>query len=149
MAQVYGEVWRGTATVIIDVRKCRAVIHACAPSERKRHRLGDGIQLAVGAADTDHIGSVIDYFWGLRILGYAYSTAGPEDVDSRVTVGSRVRNCPFDVNPDNADVALRECTTSRISGRLAMARARRGSDDGIGRPDGSDHGWGSGSVAIS
>ena len=123
VARVYRELKRGTATVI-DVKKCRALIHACTPTERKRHELGEGLQLEVGAADSVQIGSVIDYYWGLRILAYAYAVAGHEQVESQVTVKTKVRNCPLDVNLDYADAALRDCASLRLPGRSALAWLR-------------------------
>ena len=123
VARVYRELKRGTATVI-DVKKCRALIHACTPTERKRHELGEGLQLEVGAADSVQIGSVIDYYWGLRILAYAYAVAGHEQVESQVTVKTKVRNCPLDVNLDYADAALRDCMSLRLPGRSALAWLR-------------------------
>ena len=60
VARICRELKRGTATVI-DVRKCKALMHACTPTERERHTISAGIQLEVGATDTIPIGSVVEY----------------------------------------------------------------------------------------
>lgn len=64
---------------------------------------------------------MVAYYWGLRILAYAYAYAGIDEVDSHVTKGSKVVAAPLDVNLDYADYGLRVATSPGIPFHRALA----------------------------
>ena len=53
-----------------------------------------------------HLRNVVDYYEGLRILGYAHAKAGNYPIQSKTGPG-KVTYAPLDVNLDYADMALR------------------------------------------
>lgn len=72
-SRVYREFRKRTMTVI-SVAKVRSILHQSAPKHQESVPLGGGVQLEF-AAD-DHRVVVVEYYFSLRTLAYAWSWAG-------------------------------------------------------------------------
>jgi hypothetical protein len=127
IARIYREINRNTAS-LIDISKVRSLIHAAAPEVNRQVALDGQISLnfTEGAGSKRSIGSTTAYYFGLRILGYAYAYAGNELVLSKANPTEKVLNCPLNVNINYADRALRLAHDLALSesSKLVWLRAR-------------------------
>ena len=127
IARIYREINRNTAS-LIDITKVRSLIHATTPEVNRQVAL-DGqtsLNFTEGAGAKRRIWSTTEYYFGLRILAYAYSYAGNELVLSKANPPEKVINCPLNININYADRALRLAHDLALSesSKLVWLRAR-------------------------
>ena len=93
------------------------------PQEQHQVALSSKLSMmfAAGEEQQSHINSVIQYYWGLRILAYAYAFAGVEEVPSHRNAATMAVNAPLDVNIDYADEALRTATRPGTDSNRALS----------------------------
>ena len=108
IARIYREIRRNTAS-LIDIVKVKSLMHATAPEVNRQFAIDGQVSFNImeSAGAKRSITSLIAYYFGLRILGYAYAYAGNEFVSSKETPAEKVINCPLNINIDYADRALR------------------------------------------
>ncbi|CAE8721778.1 unnamed protein product, partial [Polarella glacialis] len=78
LGRIYREVQRNTPTVI-SIKKVKSLLIASRPSSEREVNLGGNVKLQLS-----------DGYWGLRILGYAYSVVGLYKASSMETKGAQV-----------------------------------------------------------
>ena len=113
VGRVYRERLRGCHSVI-NIRRVKALVHAAEPDKPHRVALGTNTYITFNDQEGRHIviNGVVDYYWCLRTLGYAYAIAGIEEVDSVATfmpngTPVKVTHAPLDINLNYADDSLR------------------------------------------
>ena len=105
IARLWREYNKGQPT-IMDVAKCKALVHTCMPQELEEFNLGV-VLFSVGKQQTLVIQTVIHYYFGLRLLGQATAYACNYEVKSFKDPSKMVIMAPLDVNLQYADEALR------------------------------------------
>ena len=113
VARLYREMSRNAAS-LVDISKVKAIIQATTPEHRSETALGNGTSIVQeNEPNKRRITTVIGYYFGLRILAYAYAYAGSDQVKSMKKEGTMVINAPLPTNIDYADRVLR--TTFNLS----------------------------------
>lgn len=125
VGRLYREFHRNCATVIA-VAKVRSLLVSQKPRSERTLKLSDGARLELDHVDDVPVQSVVDYYWGLRVLANACALAGGYKVKSKVTAGTEVMMAPLDVNLDYADMALRRTMVARlpVSSQVAWLEGR-------------------------
>ena len=72
-ARVYREFGKRTMSVV-PASRIKSVLHQATPRQQDAVKLGEGIQLELEESRT--IRTVVDYYWSLRTLAYAWAWAG-------------------------------------------------------------------------
>ncbi|CAE8586815.1 unnamed protein product, partial [Polarella glacialis] len=108
LGRIYREFQRNTPTVI-SIKKVKSLLIASRPSSEREVNLGGNVKLHLsdGVVDGLSIANCVDYYWGLRILGYARSIVGQYKTSSMQTPGAQVVYAPLSVNMDYADICLK------------------------------------------
>ena len=75
-SRVYREFRKRTMTVV-SVAKVRSILHQSAPKQQASVRLGAGVQLEFAADDHRVVRTVVEYYFSLRTLAYAWRVFMP------------------------------------------------------------------------
>ena len=81
-----GRVYRETRRMVpsvIPVRKIKSLVAAQAPKVERSVAIGGEMRLEFQQDFDAPVASLIDYYWGLRILSVAYAICGTHQVDSK------------------------------------------------------------------
>ena len=124
VARLWREYQKGQPTVL-DVGKCKALLHTCMPQELEQFMLG-AVMLQVGKEHALMINSIVQYYFGLRLLGHGTAYACNYEVDSKADPKVKVIMAPLDINIQYADEALRvaSCWSCRPDVALEELRSR-------------------------
>jgi hypothetical protein len=125
VGRIYRELRRRSATVI-DIRKVKALIHTVRAETKQKVSLGKHVSVTFDNDEGEvlELGSIVDYYWGLRILANAYAFAGIEVVTSVADPTKTVLNSPLDVNLNYADDALRAASCLHVDPGTALSWLR-------------------------
>ncbi|CAE8593271.1 unnamed protein product, partial [Polarella glacialis] len=125
LGRIYREFQRNTPTVI-SIKKVKSLPIASRPSSEREVNLGGNVKLHLsdGVADGLSIASCVDYYWGLRILGYAHSIVGQYKASSMQTPGAQVVYAPLSVNMDYADLCLKRSQVWQGAEPLSWLRTK-------------------------
>ena len=74
-ARVYREFRKRTMSVV-PASRIKSVLHQATPRQQDAVKLGEGIQLEFHTEEARSIRTVVDYYWSLRTLAYAWAWAG-------------------------------------------------------------------------
>ena len=74
-SRIYREFRKRTRSVI-SVAKVRSILHQSAPKQQESVRLGAGVQLEFAADDHRIVRTVVEYYFSLRTLAYAWAWGG-------------------------------------------------------------------------
>ncbi|CAE8612721.1 unnamed protein product [Polarella glacialis] len=109
LGRIYREFQTVNTPTVISIKEVKSLLIASRPSSEREVNLGGNVKphLSDGAADGLSIASCVDYYWGLRILGYAHSIVGQYKTSSTQTPGAQVVYAPLSVNMDYADLCLK------------------------------------------
>ena len=110
-AKVFRQIRKGTST-LIRINTVQSIYMCYKPENEERIPLGQGFEVRRKENGEVRLRNVVDYYEGLRILGYAYAKAGNFRVKGQE--GTSVTYSPLDVNLDYADKALR---TAHLTGK--------------------------------
>ena len=110
-AKVFRQIRKSTHT-LIRINTVQSIYMCYKPENEERIPLGQGFEVRRKENGGVRIRNVIDYYEGLRILGYAYAKAGNFVVKGQA--GTMVKYSPLDTNLDYADKALR---TAYLTGK--------------------------------
>ena len=105
-----------------NVRKAKTLYHASRPANKHReHIAGTNTVLETGEDVDIIIRKVVDYYFGLRTIGYAYAKAGNHQVDSKLHPGEKVQYSDLSVNLDYCDECLRYTAEKGLPESAALA----------------------------
>ena len=112
LTKIYREIQKGTPTVI-PVEKVKSSFVAMKPQEERQTPVGKGASLHWNEDQAPKVRMVVDYYWCLRMLGYAYAKCGNfehefEDPEDKQKGKQRAHYAPLDINLNYADEALRQ-----------------------------------------
>ena len=122
IARLWREYHKGQPT-IMDVAKCKALVHTCMPQELEEFNLGV-VLFSVGKQQVLVIQTVIHYYFGLRLLGQATAYACNYEVKSIKDPSKMVIMAPLDVNLQYADEALRIASLWTCDAETALKELR-------------------------
>ena len=111
--QLVGRCWREFKRVtpsLISIRKVRSLFAAQLPKKERTVSLGQSTKLQLDVEMDRALTSVIEYYFGLRILINAYVWAGNYTADSSNKVGEKVVFAPMTINLTYCDECLRKAT---------------------------------------
>ena len=74
-SRIYREFRKRTMSVL-SVAKVRSILHQSAPKQQESVRLGAGVQLEFAADDHRIVRTVVEYYFSLRTLAYAWAWGG-------------------------------------------------------------------------
>ena len=74
-ARVYREFRKKTMSVV-PASRIKSVLHQSTPRQQDAVKLGEGVQLEFQTEEARTIRTVVDYYWSLRTLAYAWAWAG-------------------------------------------------------------------------
>ena len=105
-AQVWREFRRWDSTVL-EIGKLKSMLMEKGSKSKESKELFPDVEVSY-TKNPDYVAhNVVDYYWGLRTLAVAWAKAGNYMVDSKVTVGLRIKMMPLDSAINYADRALR------------------------------------------
>jgi len=117
LGRLYREFTKLAATVV-PTRKIRSLYQQTMPGMHKKIGLGNGISIAVGnEGEEQDATSVVEYYWCLRILAYAYSIVGQHKVKSKLYKDKEVLMAPLSTNQAYADECLKRACDKSASVR--------------------------------
>ena len=61
---------------VVPASRIKSVLHQATPRQQDAVKLGEGIQLEFHTEESRTIRNVVDYYWSLRTLAYAWAWAG-------------------------------------------------------------------------
>ena len=96
----------------------------CCYASREKAGAGRGLYLHGGDGGAAGRETVVQYYFGLRIIGYANAYAGNYMVDSKKTPGDKVLMAPLDANLAPADEAPRFASSRVCSPPVALEALR-------------------------
>ena len=99
--------FRRWSMTVIEVGKLKSMLMQKSGTISNTHQLMPNVDITYSAAPNFVPHTVVDYYWGLRVLAYAWAKAGNYEVRSVIKEGSLVKMMPLDVALDYADRALR------------------------------------------
>jgi len=105
-ARVWREFRRCTLTVT-EVGKMRSLLMEKAGKSSETHSILPNVDITYSAIPDYVPNTVVGYYWGLRVMAYAWAKAGNYLVDSKTKEGSKVTMMPLDVALNYADTRLR------------------------------------------
>ena len=106
LAKTWSETQRNEHTVH-PVKKIKSIFQATLPGSEESIPLKPGVTMEFDKEATMEPTSVVEYYALMRTLAYAYIYCGSHEVESTRDPKKKVVYCPFDVNIDYADEALR------------------------------------------
>ena len=106
LARVCRELTRSLPTAI-SMAKVRCLLQSHKPSAVRRISLGSNVTVKVDEQESALLRNVFDYYHAFRVLGNACAIAGSNDDPGHVDPAKSVKTCPFQVQLDYADFALR------------------------------------------
>jgi hypothetical protein len=106
---------------LLAIRNVKSMLTTLEPRATRKVNVGDDVNLEINAAKEESVATLIDYYYGLRILANASAFSGNYTVDSKVTNGTKVMFARLDVNLCYADAALRK---AMLQGGGELSRLR-------------------------
>ena len=83
---------------LLAIRKIRSMLTTLEPRATRKVSVGDDVNLEINATNEESVATLIDYYWGLRILAGVSAFSGNYTVDSKITAGTKVMFARLDVN---------------------------------------------------
>jgi hypothetical protein len=125
LGRIYREFQRNTPTVI-SIKKVKSLLVASRPASEREVNLGGNVKLHLGdgVVDSLAIKSCVDYYWGLRVLGYANSIVGQHKATSMESKGDLAVYAPLSVNMEYADLCLKRASAWKASDPLEWLRSK-------------------------
>ena len=108
---------------VLDVGKCKALLHTCMPQELEQFALG-AVLLQVGKEHALMINTIVQYYFGLRLLGHGTAYACNYEVESKADPKVKVIMAPLDINVQYADEALRVASAWTCRPDVALEELR-------------------------
>lgn len=106
--------FRKWSMTVSRVEKWKSVLHERQPEVRHETALSSNCAIVENLGTIYVANSLLDYYWGLRVLVNAWGKAGNYTVDSKVKEGLRVKMMPWDIACSYADRCLRIASASEI-----------------------------------
>ena len=119
-----GRCWREFKRVtpsLISIRKVRSLFAAQLPKKERTVSLGQSTKLQLDVETDRALTSVVEYYFGLRILINAFVWAGNFLADSKTKAGEKVIFSPMAVNMTYCDECLRKATELHCDSGLQLS----------------------------
>ena len=119
VARKYREIIKN-AHQVDDVRKVRSFFMVSKPKKTQRERIGEKMTLETEGDVEVAIRAVVDYYFGLRVLGNARAKVGNHQAPSSQRKGEQAQYSDLSENIDYADWCLRHASEKGLGATEAL-----------------------------
>merc|ERR1712216_451803 len=106
--------FRLNSLTVTTITQCTSLLHEKAPKKQNVHQVSEMAAYVENIPASYNPKSVLDYYWGLRTLAYAWAKCGNYQVDSMLYPPAKVMMMPLDTALNYAGLCLRVVSTAWI-----------------------------------